>query len=227
MADLPEVNSLLFIAVNEEGSWRSRVEDVDGQMLTVAAPLGKGDLEVPDDGAELEVFWTGTRARYVLPVRMMGQTRDRPPRWHLLAVGRATRQTRRSYVRGGGGGPAEIVRTGRVEQARNDVAVSSRSGGSNGPQQGTVIDISEGGVRCRMDSADLIPGDQVRVRVRLGDAALDLNGSVLLVREQSPDGVDVVVVYQLSESDAQTVRRYVFQWEIAERRRQLDSEPIG
>ncbi len=215
MAELPAVNSLLYITVSDDFNCRSRVEDVDGQLLTVAAPVGSGDLQIPDDGTELKVFWTGIRARYVLPVQMVGQTRDNPPRWHLRALGEPVRQTRRNFVRGGGGGPAEIVptTTGEGESSTSELL------------RGKVVDISEGGVRCRLQQASLTPGDPVVVRVQLGERSLEIAGTIISTRpDQDQSGVDVVVTYQPPEPDAQAIRRYVFQWEIAERRRRLDAE---
>jgi c-di-GMP-binding flagellar brake protein YcgR len=214
MADLPEVNSLLYITVKDELNHRSRVEDRDGALLTVAAPIGAGDVEIPEDGSELTVFWTGTRARYVLPVRMMGRTRGHPARWHLLALTDPIRKTRRRFVRGGGGGPIELVpKTVEIRERRAADAV-----------RGQVIDISEGGVRCRVAQADLVPGDPVVVRVQLGDCSLQILGRITSQRpEPDQPGVDVIVTYHPSEADAQVIRRYVFQWEIAERRRRLDA----
>lgn len=210
MTELPEVNSLLYVTVSDDSNYRSRVEDCDGALITVAAPMGKGDHEIPPDGAELAVFWTGIRARFVLPVRMLGQTKDCPPRWHLLALGEPVRKTRRNFVRGGGGGSAEIVPI---------------SGGNLGVQsalvRGKVIDISEGGVRCRVPGVELVPGDPVMVRVQLGEQSLQIAGQIVSTRPEQP-GVDVVVTYRPPEQDAQAIRRYVFQWEIAERRRRLD-----
>lgn len=219
MADLPEVNSLLYITVKDDLNHRSRVEDRDGAKLTVAAPIGAGDLEIPEDGSELIVFWTGLRARYVLPVRMLGQTRGHPARWHLLALADPIRKTRRRFVRGGGGGPIELVpKTVEVRERRVVDAI-----------QGQIVDLSEGGVRCRVAQADLVPGDPVVVRVKLGARNLQILGQVISERSESDkSGIDVVVTYQPSEADAQVIRRHVFQWEIAERRRRLDAgENIG
>ena len=208
MADLPEVNSLIYITVKDGTNFRSRVEDMDGPLMTVGAPIGAGDLDIPDDGSELEVFWTGIRARYVMPVRMIGRTKTRPARWHLLSIGEPVRQTRRSYVRGGGGGSVDIL------------AVASQP--SVGPTEAGIIDISEAGLRCRVDKQELVRGELLVVRLELPTRTMEIQGTVVSTREgEGGPNSDVVVTYRLKEPDAQAIRRYVFQWEVAERRRQL------
>jgi hypothetical protein len=207
MTDLPEINSLVYVTLRDV-NFRSRVEDVDGPLLSIGAPIGAGDSDVPDDDSDLEVFWTGLRARYVLPVRMVGRTRTRPARWHLLATGEPVRQTRRSYVRGGGGGSVELLE------------VDGRSKGT--PHPAEIIDISEAGLRCHIPDSGLSPGGIVVMRLRLPNRMMEVSGTIRSIRsgDRGPDS-ELVMTYEPKEADAQAIRRYVFQWEITERRRQL------
>ena len=60
------------------------------------------------------------------------------------------------------------------------------------------------------------------VRLRLVHRVIEMQGTVVSTRpamDSSND--DIVLTYKPKEPDAQAIRRYVFQWEIAERRRQL------
>lgn len=208
MAELPKINSLLEVAVTPEATLPSRIEDVDGDLLTIAAPTGIGDLEVPDADAVLEIAWIANRGRYVMRVTMVGRTREQPPRWFVRASGRPRLKSRRRYVRGGGGEPILIATTER------DPA---------GSWSGRVIDVSEGGVRCRIEQTDLVPSEPVTVRIELPDGPVVLTGSVLALREpMEPDakGVDVVAVYEAPRVEGDRLRRHVLAWELAERRRQ-------
>lgn len=207
MADLPAINSLLHVVVDDEISFQSRLLDVEDNLLTIAAPIGKGDVEIPRNGYRFDVFWTGDRTRYLLVAEMAGWTREHPPRWQLLAVREPTRQTRRRYVRGGSGGAV------RIKFLEGEPAVFD----------GWMIDVSEAGVRCRIPcvSDAIVPGRSVLVRLTIGDQSVELEGTILLVRVgESMSDVDVVVTYEPLERDARVIRQHVLQWEIM--RRQLE-----
>src|SRR5207248_10150903 len=75
----PSVNDLIHIVVDDERMYASRMEDVDGGQLTVAAPIGAGDVDIPALGSVLDVAWVDERSRYAMPVRLTGLTRHRPP----------------------------------------------------------------------------------------------------------------------------------------------------
>jgi hypothetical protein len=207
MTDLPEINSLLYITLGD-ANLRSRVEDVDGPLLSIGAPIGAGELDVPDDDSELEVFWTGVRARYVMPVRMIGRTRTRPARWHLLALGEPMRQTRRGYVRGGGGGAVELHEAEDTTPGPTTIA--------------QIIDISEAGLRCQIPDVGIELGGQVVLRLHLPNRLMEVSGTIRSIRsgENGPD-TELVMTYTPKEPDARAIRQYVFQWEITERRRRL------
>jgi len=207
MLQIPDVNSLLFIELAGNAGYRSRIEDSGDGTLAVAAPIRAGDIEVPPDGTEFNVFWTTVRARTVLPVRLVGVSRQKPVIWHLEQTGECTRVTRRQFVRGGGGVP--IVLTG--------------PGGAAREVESTVMDLSEGGVRCRYPDADLglDVGDEVRIRVALSEAGTEQRASVLGFRPPAEGGgTDVVLTYRPDEVAAQLIRRHVFAWEIDQRRRE-------
>jgi c-di-GMP-binding flagellar brake protein YcgR len=211
MTGLPAVNTLILVVVNESADFRSRIEDVDGSKLTIAGPLGLNDLELPENGFEMELFWTFANARYRLPVKLTGRTRGRLGKWNLVAVGPPVRCNRRRFVRGGGGGSVRII------AAENRTRVETF--------EGHTIDICEGGVRCHLRWTDLKVGDEVIACFSLGNRPLQLTGNVHSVRaEDNGRGVDIVVAYELPEREAQEIRRYVLQCQITERRRALEED---
>ena len=88
---------------------------------------------------------------------------------------------------------------------------------------GEVVDVSEAGVRCRVPRCDYRPGDAAHVSITLRDRVVDATGNVLMLRAPAAvDGIDVVVTYDLGETVAQAVRRYVFERQLAERRARQD-----
>jgi hypothetical protein len=208
---VPSINSLIEIVVNDEHAYRSRVEaKVDG-ALTVAAPIGAGDLEPPEVGTILTVGWTVARLRYVVSVRLTNISRQRPPRWVVEVVGEVRQENRRNFVRGGGGGTVRL----------SDIGAGNRVG----PVVGKIIDLSEGGLRCHLAVFDHQPGDPIHVQLALGGEAVEVDGLIQSLRPPTEGGgLDVVVTFGLDEPSAQRVRRYLYHLELQERRRLRDAD---
>ncbi|MBN1172282.1 MAG: PilZ domain-containing protein [Micromonosporaceae bacterium] len=208
MTDLPAVNTLVQVVFGDEADFRSRVEDIDGTALVIAGPLDIVNTEQIIEGSDVEVFWTKARARYFAPMRVVERTRGQRGQWRLIATGEATRSNRRQFVRGEDGGPITIIAThGRPEPIQF---------------HGTIIDICEGGVRCRMTAAEIVPDEPIMVRFTISGTEVEIEGTVHSLRpEDSGNGIDVVIEYILEEHDAQVIRRHVMQWQMIERRRQL------
>jgi hypothetical protein len=207
--DLPSINALVYVTVDAELTYRTRIEDTDERReLTIAAPIGVGDLEPPEPGTDLEVSWIEGRNRYVVPVNLTSITKAVPARWLVQVTGDRRRETRRLYVRGGGGEPMRL-----------ESIVDSRM-----KQQGVVIDVSEGGVRCRLPWCAIVVGDTVRVDMEL-HGTLAVVGRVLSVRDAADAAgeLDVIVVYELADAQAQQIRRYVLEREMAIRRARADA----
>ncbi|MGC9665888.1 PilZ domain-containing protein [Planosporangium sp. 12N6] len=208
MSEIPGINSLIELVVDGERVYRSRVEARADDVLTVAAPIGAGDLEPPEVGSILTVGWPVARSRHVVPVRLTELIRQQqPPRWVVEVAGDVRAENRRKFVRGAAGGSVHLYRTTGADRAR--------------PTVGGVIDLSEGGLRCHLAACDFQPGEPVRVHLPLGGDPVDTAGAVASLRPppQGP-GSDVVVTFDLGERDAQKVRRYLYQLELEERRKQ-------
>jgi hypothetical protein len=202
---MPAVNALVDL-LHEEMHYLSRVEDVEGPTIWVAAPLG-GKVEPPDLGTPISFRWNAPRGRYTVQARLRSTARPQGQAlhlWNLKAEGPPTLEQRRQYVRAGGG-------EGVVLEPR-----------ATGELTGMVTDISEGGVRCRFRYGRLLPGEPVEVRVTLGGESLAVDGWVL--RTTDEDGsLDVIVVYELGERDADMVRKYVMHQQILARRMAADT----
>ncbi|WP_344618223.1 PilZ domain-containing protein [Dactylosporangium salmoneum] len=206
MTDRPGVNGLLYVAGSGDASYKTRVEDLEGTALTIAAPIGAGDVEPPEEGAEFQVFWTNTtRNRSILPVRLVGITKESPKRWQLEIVGDVVRDTRRRFVRGAHGTPIHLAAAG-----------SSRS------LEIEVVDLSEGGVRCHDPERMFQIGDLVAVSLPLGAVRTDQIGVVHATRDTDDGLAEIVLTYEPEERVAQLIRQLVYSWEIEQRRRERD-----
>ena len=203
--ELPAVGTPMFLVLGEGLNFRSRLESVEADTFTVAAPLetaGPAEL-VPGD--QFDVFWAPPRTRIVLPTRLVAISDETPFRWTLAPTEAPRQSNRREYVRGGGGAAVRLL-----TEADHEL-------------EGALLDISEGGLRCWIDEpAKLAPGDHLRALVGLGTAAeAELSGTILTVRDapHGDPGRHVVLTFDTGESIAQLIRLYVLNWEINERRR--------
>ncbi|MER7002111.1 PilZ domain-containing protein [Dactylosporangium sp. NPDC000555] len=202
---LPAINALVDVVLMDGEAYQSRVEDASGKRLTVAAPFGVASADVPKVGASMELAWVAGDRRQAVDVRLAALSREQPPRWSLEAVGSIRLQTRRNYVRGGGGEWVEVIHGGTTYTGR-------------------VIDLSEGGVRCRMTEDRFDRDDRVNLRVSLGQETITLSGTVLFVRRDPGNATyDVIITYETSELVGRAIRGYVLRREMEERRRNRES----
>ncbi|GAT71129.1 type IV pilus assembly PilZ [Planomonospora sphaerica] len=199
---LPDVNSLVEIALQDGRVYPTRVEDTDGLILMVAAPRGTGDIDVPEPGEEVFVRWTGPRGLYTAPGTFTASVRDRVALWAIEAEGTVDYFSRRNAVRVAGGEPVRLL----------DLA-SGRE-----VFHGRFVDISERGARCQGTSAGLSAEQDVMVKMVLDDNLVALAGNVLTVSEAGGDAVVAVVIYDPPEAQAQIIRRYVMNMQIRARR---------
>jgi hypothetical protein len=200
---LPTINALVDVLI-QGASYPSRVEDVDDASFTVAAPRDVPDVARPVVGTSLDLAWLRAGGRFAVPVRLTGITREQPPRYVVEVVGEPYRHNRRAYMRGGGGESIRLTR-----QTPDAIAV-----------RGTVVDISEASLRCRVRDADYERDDLLQVSIALGDDVLETTVRVLCVRfDKETAWYDVVATYETTEKVGRIIRRYILQQQMAERRR--------
>jgi PilZ domain len=205
VTELPAVGTSMFLALGEGVNFRSRLESVEGDTFTVAAPLEIAGATAPMPGREFDVFWVPPRTRIVLPARLDAISDEAPFRWTLTATEGPRQSNRREYVRGGGGAVVRLVTDERTID-------------------GALLDISEGGLRVWIDEpVSLAPDDHLCAVVALGASGeVELCGRILTVREapHGDPGLHVVLTFDTEEAIGQMIRLYVMSWEIDERRRE-------
>ena len=202
---MPPINGLIDVVLTTGDVYHSRIEDIAGTLLTVGAPYGIHSADVPSAGAGLEIAWVNGDRRYAIDMRLRSLTREQPPRWELEVVGSVRLQTRRNYVRGGGGEVIEIVKGAETFS-------------------GTVVDLSEGGVRLRVKEDRFDRDDRVDLRLTLDGEPLPLRGTVRFVRRhQESASFDVIITYDTTEAIGRAIRGYVLRREMEQRRRLRES----
>jgi c-di-GMP-binding flagellar brake protein YcgR len=201
--DLPPVNSLVDVwCPAEEDLYRSRLESVDNGDLLVAAPL-VGRRTLPTAGDGFDVQWAAARGALSLPVRFRSAESDRVPVWRLAPNGPARLVQRRQYARATANGTV-LIRPARPDLTDTVLAA--------------VVDVSEGGVRCRVVEHSIRTGEEVEVHLDLDNELFVLAGRVLRLTADPPGHEEAVIVFQAPERHADRIRRYVFNRQLHERR---------
>ncbi|BEL03205.1 hypothetical protein Q0Z83_013960 [Actinoplanes sichuanensis] len=206
MVEFPPVGTPVFLTADAEATYRSRLEEVDGMQIAVAAPLETTDRITLQPGQKLDLFWAQPRSRAVLPCRLVSAGDDASSRWVLEAVGAPAISNRRQFVRGGGGGALHLMAD------------------EQGPLGARLLDISEGGLRCWTEHAvQAAVNDRIQAAVSLHGGKVEIDGVVHAVRDAwDMPGYNVVMRFQAEEPLAQSIRQHIFAAEIAERRRGQD-----
>lgn len=230
--EAPGIGDLVRVVGVDEDHWLgvqgrpSRVEDVDVDAIAVAAPRGRGDLEPPAEGEEVELRWPSARGVYGLRVRVVERYRDGVALWWCEPTGPLVSVQRRAFVRArASGGRAQVSLTLR----------DSEEGGA----QGWVADLSEGGLRAAVNRWEGEEEEEAVVRVRLSaPTAFDDDGEPTAVLEHEVLGtvlrwlpssssqakddqgralVDVCVEFWQPVPQADELRALVFAWQRRER----------
>jgi hypothetical protein len=203
MDEHPPPHATVELLVDGEHVVSTRIENIVGDHLEVTAPE-------PAAGGpyahRFDLRWTNERGIVTQRVFVEGESVHEPdeaPTWRLSFTGPVDVEQRREYV--------------RVDKA-DRVLVSA----GTETWMGSMVDLSEGGVRCIAPGhQEMEPGDTVNVVLGLGEHRLVLRGTV--VRQvDTPDGerAFAVTFSGIEASDADLIRRYVFREQLSQRRRQ-------
>lgn len=243
-ASLPGAGDQVEVSVSTDVTYTTWVDQADGDWLSVFCPHDVLIGDLPGEGTVVTIRWHSPRGRHHVEAAVLGVAMDGGTQWEVEVVSDIGVTQDRQYVRGAGGEPMQMWRRA-VEQEpapavpaqRPGADAAEAAGGGDGgsaepegvdddperalePRSGTVVDLSERGVRARFTDVALLPGDPVGVRVVLDGEAVELHGHVLrMIPGPSKGRTDVVAVYEPYEDVAAQIRRYVLQAQL--RARQL------
>jgi len=197
----PRVNELVTLIDPGDQEYRSRVEDVGDESLVVARPLDLLADHRLEPGTELLVSWAAPNGIAVLPVRLVADGTDGLVAiWTLTPTRDGWIEQRRRYVRVPASGPLQL----RLRGA--DQAVEALSG--------TLVDLSEGALRCAVDlsMADALDTDLVSASFHFGDQQFDIPARIVFRRPVAPPTqvTQLVVLFDEPVREADQLRRQIF-----------------
>ncbi len=199
--ELPKVNDLVRVELDDKLALPSRVENVDGLELVLAAPRYVGNVTPPSPGDPVTVHWTARGGLSGLPAQFVAANRTPMPVWRVRVRGEAEVVQRRRYVRMPVGAPVTLTHLGH-----SSIRV------------GHILDLSEGGVRVRVSSDGSAVRDQVVVRLALDDEVVDIEGTILRAVAIGGGMDEVVITFEDDHRFATSIRRFVFRQQARLRR---------
>lgn len=201
---LPEPGTLVELTPSPGGdpAYGVRVVQTDGDLVI----LSLAPADVPAAGAPVTLRWSaGARGRYV---RTGAVTEAEENRIAVETRGETGIEQQRHFVRGGGGEEVLLRRPGHPDVA------------------GWIRDISEHGVRAHFADIELIPGDEIVLRIWLQPEIVEVGAAVTKtgslrqsIPRRGPMSVEVVAVFDTDEHQAQAIRRYVLRQQMLTRSR--------
>ena len=202
--DMAPVGALVGIELPDGTMLPSQVQEADGGDLALTAPSLIGDVLLPRPGDQIAVQWASGRGLWVVPAQLVAIEQG-PAVWRVRIAGDADVQQRRRFARAPVDGTVSLITESRPSKVR----------------LGWLLDVSEGGLRCRFESDGDIAGDRVTVRFVVDDETVEIPG-VLLRVDPAPQSMDVLVVeFQEEHKLAEKLRRFVMQEQLRRRREGL------
>ncbi|WP_409331316.1 PilZ domain-containing protein [Trujillonella humicola] len=184
-ADVALITRAVTVAAGVESSG-SDVLVVRPEGLLPGTSVGPGDL--------VEVYWAGTEEERSLPAKVTEVSGNGSPLWHLSVTGPSARSRRRKAVRAAAVLPVTAPWAG-------------------GQLAGVTEDVSEAGLRARVDGWGLPPdhGTILTVAIALGEQdVVTARGRVVRLQDRAGEWVISLEFTDLPERDADRVRRSVF-----------------
>lgn len=190
----PEINTLVRISLSDDFAvLPSRVQSIDGRDLLLSAPSYLGDINGPREGALVSLHWTSPRGVCSVPVEFVGAERSGVKVWRVRLAGSVELVQRRRFARVTAGGALSLVGT--------DMATV---------RVGWMLDLSEGGVRCRIAPGAFVPDEPVEVRVTANGELVSIVGQVMRTAAPVDGFEEVIVTFPEDHPVADVVRRHVF-----------------
>lgn len=192
---LPELRQRVHVRL---GRWAvslpSIVEDLDGNDIILGAPLDLAEDQQPAASERLLVMWEDQAGPHTLPCSFAAVVPRELPQWRLAPDGIARGDQRRRHVRASTDGVATLVRDQQ-------------------PIKADLLDVSEGGLRCRLERVEDAAGvgDLVACGFKASGKELDLRGKIVQVHlEPGKPRVLAVSFLDLTGHQADELRRHVF-----------------
>ena len=181
-----------------------RVVQAAGTRFTLSMALA----HVPPAQSPVELRWAAPpRGRMSQPGHVIAVDGNRI---EVRITGKPTVLQSRSYVRGGGGETITMIRPDRE------------------PAHGVVHDMSERAVRAHFTDVDLKDGEEMILRIALGEEEVEFSATTLKVSSmlqqvpvEGPLSVEMVAVFaeDQNETQAKIVRRYIMRHQLLSRNR--------
>jgi c-di-GMP-binding flagellar brake protein YcgR len=223
----PRVNAPLVLTMpGVDGEVRSRLEDLWGADLVVAAVAIAGRVGIRRVGTTMTVRWAvPPRGVLELPCTLVDHVADSPPLWVLRPSGQPRRLQRRRYVR------ADVMARAELEPlpAAGDPGPGATAGAAAEQAEpewhavGLVADLCEGGARVVVDAGQAVGAEQgsaVHLAVHLAGGTVRTPAYVVAVEALAGHRLQLRLGFELPERDAEAVRREVL-------RRQTEARGAG
>jgi PilZ domain-containing protein len=190
---LPADGSYIEMTSSGETLPDVRVVHAEGTVITLSVAL----TDVPPAGSTVTVRWAAApRGRYASSADVVAVDGNRV---EVRVEGQPAIEQDRNFVRGGGGEPVVLV------PASQEAAT------------GFLHDISERSIRAHFSDVEVRPGQEIRLRIQLGEEVVEFRATVTKVssmRQQIPRrgplSVELVAVFESKdEQQARVIRRYV------------------
>jgi hypothetical protein len=198
---LPADGSYIEMTSSGETLPEVRVVHADGTVITLSVAL----TDVPPAGSTVTVRWSAApRGRYASSGDVLAVDGNRV---EVRVEGEPAIEQDRNFVRGGGGEPVVLVPAGQEAAT------------------GFLHDISEQSIRAHFTDVEVLPGQEIRLRIQLGEEVVEFPATVTKVssmRQQIPRrgplSVELVAVFESNdEQQARVIRRYVMRHQLIAR----------
>lgn len=170
---LPRLNQRVLVRVgDDEADVASRVEDVDGEDVVLAAPLRpEGGPVEGSVGMAVRVRWAGPVGPSTIVGVLVGASASPVPVWRVRPISFSSSPQRREHVRGAFDG-AVTIRGGEAAAA------------------GELLDLSEGGLRAEVAGEPALhAGDHVVAGFAVDGLGVLATAEVVEVAgDEGPDG---------------------------------------
>ncbi|BFU47602.1 flagellar brake protein [Krasilnikovia sp. MM14-A1004] len=205
--EVPDVNDLVDVTLDSRTEPLAAVIGaITGDTVLLAEPIDRtGRFVLPDSGEGGLIVWgAGSNLRQA-PIEVVETSRQPAPTWVVRLTAPAARCQRRAFVRASVNLPVVVKHAGK----QVDVI---------------AIDISEGGLRCNVQSdAGIKVGDQVVAEFLAGQQMVAPAMVVRVLRGDAERPTELGLSFtDLKIKEADTIRKYVFSQLLEQRRRGAD-----